>query len=82
VATQATVLGAIGLLFGVPLGVIVGRAVWHAVATGAGFASIVTVPAVALLGLVLATLVIVNLIAVVPARRAARLRPAVVLRSE
>ncbi len=82
VATQATVLGTIGLLLGVPLGVIVGRAVWNAVATGTGFASIVTVPAVGLLGLVLATLVIVNLIAVVPARRAARLRPAVVLRSE
>lgn len=82
VATQATVLGAIGLLLGVPLGVIVGRAVWKLVTTGAGFASIVTVPAGALLGLVLATLVIVNLIAVVPARRAARLRPAVVLRSE
>jgi hypothetical protein len=82
VATQATVLGAIGLLLGIPLGVIVGRAVWGAVATGAGFASIVTVPLVALVGLVLATLVIVNLIAIVPARRAARLRPAVVLRSE
>jgi len=62
--------------------VIVGRAVWGAVATGAGFASIVTVPVVGLVGLVLATLVIVNLIAIVPARRAARLRPAVVLRSE
>ncbi|MCJ7673127.1 MAG: FtsX-like permease family protein [Acidimicrobiia bacterium] len=82
VATQATVLGAIGLLLGMPLGVIVGRAVWKAVATGAGFASIATVPVAGLVGLVLATLVIVNLIAVVPARRAARLRPAVVLRSE
>ena len=82
VATQATVLGAIGLLLGIPLGVIVGRAFWKVVATGAGLAPIVTVSGVVLVGVALATLVIVNLIAVVPARRAARLRPAVVLRSE
>ena len=82
VATQATVLGAIGLLLGLPLGVVIGRAVWKAVASGAGLASIVMIPGAALVGVALATLVIVNLIAVVPARRAARLRPAVVLRSE
>ena len=82
VATQAVVLGGIGLLVGVPLGIVVGRAVWTAVARGAGLASTDTVPALAVVVLVFATITIVNLIAVVPARRAARLRPAVVLRSE
>jgi len=82
VATQAVVLGGVGLLVGVPLGVTVGRAIWKAVASGAGFASTDTVPALGVVILVFATIAIVNLIAVVPARRAARLRPAVVLRSE
>jgi predicted lysophospholipase L1 biosynthesis ABC-type transport system permease subunit len=82
VATQATVLGVLGLVAGVPLGIVVGRALWKAVARGAGLAPVATVSVLAILVLAVTSIAIVNLIAVVPARRAARLRPAVVLRSE
>jgi len=45
-------------------------------------ASFPTVPLVAVVALSVTTLAVVNVVAWVPARRAARLRPAAVLRSE
>jgi hypothetical protein len=82
VAWQATVLMGIGLVIGGILGLVVGRAVWHAVADGLGVASGTTVPAVAFVLLVPVALLLANLVAAVPARTAARTPPAVVLRSE
>lgn len=67
-------------MIGIPVGVIVGRWAWTALADNLGT---VAEPIVPVLALVLAVpLVIVNLVAFVPGRIAARLRPATVLRSE
>ena len=82
VAWQATTLATVGLVLGVPLGVVVGRLVWGRVADGLGISTTGAVPVIALMLLVPAAVVLANLIAALPARAAARTRPAVVLRSE
>ena len=70
------------MIVGVPLGVVVGRVVWHRIADQAGMLADPAVPAIALVGIAVATVVVANLVAAVPRAPAARLRPAVVLRSE
>jgi hypothetical protein len=82
VAWQSATLVAVGLVVGLPVGVAVGRAAWSSVSRGLG---VVDAPAVPVLGLSLAVVgafALAGLLAVVPGRRASRLRPAVVLRSE
>lgn len=81
VAWQATILGGVGLVLGIPVGIILGRLLWQAVANGLGVSPEVTAPALWLLLCVPCVLVLVNLIALFPARSAARTRPAVALRS-
>jgi ABC-type lipoprotein release transport system permease subunit len=82
VATQATAYAVVGLVIGIPLGVLVGRAAWSRIAGRSGFEVVSVVPLAIVALVVVATLVIVNVVAWFPARRAARVRPAVVLRSE
>jgi predicted lysophospholipase L1 biosynthesis ABC-type transport system permease subunit len=82
VAWQATALSVAGLAVGVPLGVVVGRAVWRLVADGLGVSTSPTVPIVGLLAVVVGGITLANLTAAIPARAAARTQPAVVLRSE
>ena len=81
VAWQATILGAVGLVAGIPLGILVGRWAWSLVADGLGVRPVVESPVLWLVVAVAAALVIVNLIALVPGRVAARIRPAVALRT-
>jgi ABC-type antimicrobial peptide transport system permease subunit len=82
IAVQATAYGLFGVVVGVPLGVVIGRATWSRVASHSGFAvrPIVSLAVAAIV--VVGTLVVVNVVAWFPGRRAARMRPAVVLRSE
>jgi ABC-type lipoprotein release transport system permease subunit len=82
VVTQASLLAVIGLALGIPLGLAVGRAIWRIVAnfTPLAYHSPLAVGALALI--VPVTLLAANLLAVWPARRAARLRPGRVLRDE
>jgi putative ABC transport system permease protein len=82
VAVQATLLAGLGVLVGGPLGVFLGRLVWQRVAEQAGMASETTISILAVAGVAIVTVVVANLVAGIPARRAAQLRPAVVLRSE
>ncbi len=82
VAWQASTVAAVGLLLGIPLGLLVGGFLWRRVADEIGVAPEPTWPVLAIALLVAGALVAVNVIAAVPARRAARTRPAVVLRSE
>ncbi len=82
VATQATTLAVIGLVFGIPLGVVVGRFAWAAIAGQIGVATDAALPSLALAVLVPLTILAVLLIAYLPARAVSRIRPAVALRSE
>ncbi|MEY2570217.1 MAG: putative transport system permease protein, partial [Acidimicrobiaceae bacterium] len=79
---QGTAIGAVGLLVGVPVGLVVGRVGWRYVAERVPLEE---VPPFALLAVVLVvplTVVIVNALAVWPGRRVARLRPGELLRTE
>jgi FtsX-like permease family len=80
--TQATLLAVIGLAFGIPLGIALGRTLWRAAAdmTPLAYHPPVALWALALIGPV--ALVAANLLAAWPARRAARLRTAHILRTE
>jgi ABC-type antimicrobial peptide transport system permease subunit len=82
VAWEATALAAAALLIGIPVGVIAGRWAWALFADATGVASQATVEVPLVLLAIPVTLVLANLIAVWPGWRAARLRPAVVLRTE
>jgi hypothetical protein len=82
VVTQASVLAVVGLAFGIPLGLALGRTVWRAVAD---YTPIQYVPPMAVLVLALiapGALLLANLLAAWPGRRAARLRISNVLRAE
>jgi len=82
VSWQTTTVAVIGILFGVPAGVAAGRVVWSEFANnlGVGTGPVVTVSTMALVAL--GTLVVANVLAVVPAYVAARSRPASLLRVE
>jgi putative ABC transport system permease protein len=82
VAWHATTIAVIGLVVGIPLGLVVGRIAWRVVADELGISPDPTWPVLGVVLLIPAVLVAVNLVGAVPAGRAARTRPAVVLRSE
>jgi putative ABC transport system permease protein len=82
VAWQATTLSVLALVIGIPTGAAAGRWIWIVFARQLGIAPEPAVPAVTFLILAAAALVVCNLVAVLPARAAARVRPAIVLRSE
>ena len=82
VATQASVLAVIGLVFGVPLGVALGRSLWHVVA---GFTPLAYHPPLAVWALLLigpVALLAANTLAAWPEQQAARVRTGQVLRTE
>jgi hypothetical protein len=79
---QAATLLVVAVGLGVPLGVALGRAVWSALARASNVIDATDVD-VQGLGLVVAAMAaLMALLAVVPSRRAARLRPAGILRTE
>ena len=71
---QATTVALVGIVVGVPLGIVVGRLVWKAFATNLGAVPVPTVPVWVIAALVLGVLVVANLLAVVPAVASARRR--------
>ena len=82
VAWQATTLVGIALLFGMPVGVAVGRWAWTLLADQLGLVSRPVTPVPALLLVVPATILLANLVAAAPAWLAARIQPAAALRTE
>jgi hypothetical protein len=82
VATQASVLAVIGLVFGVPLGLALGRGIWRVVA---GFTPLAYHPPLAVWALLLIgpiALLVANTLAAWPEQHAARLHTGQVLRTE
>ena len=79
---QAWVPVLVGLLAGVPVGIALGRWVWVLVARGPGVQDDAAISVAALATLVPAALLFGALVAALPGRSAARLRPAVALRAE
>jgi len=71
---QATTVALVGILVGVPLGIVVGRVVWNAFATNLGAVPVPAVPALTIAVLALAVFVVANALAVIPAVTSARKR--------
>jgi hypothetical protein len=82
VAWQATTVAVVGLLLGVPAGLILGRVVWGVAAGNLGVDTDWSVPVLAVLLVLPASVAVANVIASVPARAAARARLGPVLRTE
>jgi len=79
---QGTAIGLVGLALGVPLGVAAGRIGWRLVTARVPLQFVGPLALVSTLLLVPAAIALVNLLAIWPGRRAARLRPAEILRAE
>jgi hypothetical protein len=82
VAWQASVVAVIGVLVGVPAGIIVGRWLWILFADAIDAVPYPTVSVVDVVVVALGTLVLAILAALVPSRMAARTPTALVLRAE
>ena len=82
VAWQSTVIALVGLIIGVPLGIAGGRWLWLLFARELSAVPDVTIPAgsIALAGLT--ALILANVVAALPGRRAARTPAAAILRAE
>ncbi len=81
VAWQATTLALIGMVIGVPLGIVAGRQVWNAFANNLGAVPLSVIPLGLLALLAVGVLIAANLLAVAPALVARRSTPAEVLRA-
>ena len=79
---QASVLGLIALVIGVPVGIVAGRAAYRAFADRLGLVATPSMPIAVVGSLAIAVLVLANLSAAVPARRAARVPPSVLLHDQ
>jgi predicted lysophospholipase L1 biosynthesis ABC-type transport system permease subunit len=82
IAWQATLLAIVGLVVGVPLGVVTGRLIWRWLADNFPVVYVPPLALVAVLVVVPAALLIANALAAGPARAASRIHPAEVLRAE
>jgi ABC-type antimicrobial peptide transport system permease subunit len=82
VAWQASVAGAIGAVFGIPLGILVGRWLWTLFANNIYAVPQPTVPVISLIVVAVSALVLANLVAALPGRSAARTSAAQVMRGE
>jgi ABC-type lipoprotein release transport system permease subunit len=82
IAWLATTVGVIGLVIGIPLGILAGRVAWRWVAERTPLVYVPPIATLAILLLIPCTLLVVNVLAALPARRASRLQAADVLRTE
>jgi hypothetical protein len=82
VSWQATIAVGIGTIVGVPVGIILGRALWNLFARDIHAVPEPTVPGLTIALIALGALVLANVVAAIPARQAARTKTAVLLRAE
>jgi ABC-type antimicrobial peptide transport system permease subunit len=80
VAWQATTVALVGIIVGVPLGVLLGRVIWDAFADNLGAVAVSAVSILLMGGLVAGVLVVANLIAVAPAVMARGTKPGDLMR--
>ena len=80
VSWQATTLALVGVVIGVPLGLVVGRGVWNTFANNLGAVPVAVVPLLLTAAITAGVLVGANVIAVAPAWVATRAKPADLLR--
>jgi predicted lysophospholipase L1 biosynthesis ABC-type transport system permease subunit len=82
VAWQATTFAAVAALIGLPLGVMLGRLTWRVLGDQLGIVPDPVTPALQLLVAFPASILLANLMAVVPGLLAGRVPPALALRAE
>jgi ABC-type antimicrobial peptide transport system permease subunit len=80
--TAVLVFAIIGALVGVPLGVFVGRAVWHGLAGSLGVVIATRIPWLHVVGVALVGTILLALLALLPVRTVVRAQPASALRAE
>ena len=81
-SAQGTAIGLAGILLGIPLGLAIGRMGWQAVADQVPLLYVSPFGLLALAAVIPVVVVVANLLAVWPGRRASRVHPAEVLRAE
>jgi putative ABC transport system permease protein len=79
---QATVDAVVGIVFGLPIGILVGRELWTLFAQSINAVPDATVPVLAVLLVGLGTLIFTNAVAILPGITARRTPTALVLRAE
>jgi hypothetical protein len=72
----------VGIVVGVPLGIVLGREVWSAFANNLGVVPVSVVQPWLLVAIVLGTLGVANLLAIAPALAARRSKPQQLLRAQ
>ena len=82
VAWQSSVSAAVGVVFGVPLGITLGRWLWTLFARGISAVPDPTVPVLSIVLIALGALVFANIVAAIPGRIAAATPTALLLRAE
>jgi ABC-type lipoprotein release transport system permease subunit len=82
VAWQATTVAIVGIVIGVPLGILIGRAMWSAFASNLGFVPVSIVQGWLLAALIAGVLVAANLLAALPALAARRSQAGRLLRTQ
>jgi ABC-type lipoprotein release transport system permease subunit len=82
VAWQSSVSAVVGVIFGVPLGIALGRWLWTLFARGISAVPEPSVPVLTVVLVVLGALIFANLVATFPGRIAARTPTALLLRAE
>ena len=82
VSWQSTIAVGIGVILGVPLGIVFGSALWNLFARQIHVVPDPTVPAATLALVAVGALVLANLVAAIPGYLAARTRTAVLLHAE
>jgi ABC-type lipoprotein release transport system permease subunit len=81
VGWQASTIALVGVVFGIPLGVVIGRATWKLFATQLGVVPVSVVPVWFVAALAAGVLVVANLLAIGPALAATRSKPGLLLRA-
>jgi ABC-type antimicrobial peptide transport system permease subunit len=82
VAWQATTIAVVGVVLGVPLGIVTGRGVSSAFANNLGVVPVPVVQPWLIVGLIAGMIAVTNLLAVAPALVARRSQPQDLLRTQ